>query len=78
MHAAISGTIDFREYDEPSCLELCIAWWNACLPILACRVRSAKRPAGEGHRQCLQGAGPREEYDVRDLLALAFGQGSLR
>src|SRR6266481_4089217 len=45
MHAAISGTIDFREPDDPACLER-LRRLVACLPADALRVDSS-RPAGK-------------------------------
>ena len=66
MHAAISGTIDFREPDEPTCLARLRRLVDA-LPADVARVNfglKSARPAAdllplfEGH----------QEYDMRDLL----------
>jgi acetyl-CoA carboxylase carboxyltransferase component len=67
MHAAISGTIDFREKDEPSCLER-LRRLVAAVKSPESAVRSdvpAGRPTAE-----LEGLFPEsgKEYDVRDLL----------
>jgi acetyl-CoA carboxylase carboxyltransferase component len=69
MHAAISGTIDFRDPDEPACLQR-LRRLVETLPADASKVRfdlSSGRPA-EDINQLFSG-NPRQEYDVRDLLA---------
>lgn len=68
MHAAISGTIDFREPDEPTCLER-VRRLVAMLPADTQHVDATipgVRPADELATFATQ---PRHEYDVRDLLA---------
>jgi 3-methylcrotonyl-CoA carboxylase beta subunit len=75
MHAAVSGTIDFREPDDPACLER-LRRLVACLPADALRVdpsRSAGKQASEIER-VFTGA-PRQEYDVRDLLPCLLDEG---
>jgi acetyl-CoA carboxylase carboxyltransferase component len=68
MHAAISGTIDFREPDDPACLER-LRRLMAALPAdvrkVAYDVPSA-RP-GEDLYELFR-PDVRQEYDVRDLL----------
>ncbi len=68
MHAAISGTIDFREPDEPACLER-LKRLVAALPADVPRV-DCSRPAGKpaAHIAKVFTGEPRHEYDVRDLL----------
>jgi acetyl-CoA carboxylase carboxyltransferase component len=68
MHAAISGTIDFREPDEPTCLERLRRLVDA-LPADPQRVRFDLKPARPADKILEHFAGPnRLEYDVRDLL----------
>ena len=69
MHAAVSGTIDFREPDEPSCLER-LRRLVAALPHERPCVSASRSPgqsAGDIHT--LFKDDPRQEYDVRDLLS---------
>jgi acetyl-CoA carboxylase carboxyltransferase component len=69
MHAAISGTIDFREPDDPACLER-LRRLVAALPADVRKVNydtKAGRPGQDLYE--LFKAHVREEYDVRDLLA---------
>lgn len=68
MHAAISGTIDFREPDEPTCLER-LRRLVAALPADHARVEFAAksaRPADEILRAFPSDS--RQEYDVRKIL----------
>jgi acetyl-CoA carboxylase carboxyltransferase component len=68
MHAAVSGTIDFREPDDPACLERLRRLVEA-LPADAPRVdhgRAPGRPADDLLK--LFPDNPRQEYDIRDLL----------
>ncbi len=68
MHAAVSGTIDFREADDPSCLER-LRRLIADLPPDSSRVSLTSvpgRPATDLYT--LFNSQPREEYDIRDLL----------
>jgi 3-methylcrotonyl-CoA carboxylase beta subunit len=66
MHAAISGTIDFREPDEPTCLER-LRRLVAALPADHERVDFQRRPARDPNdlRTLFR---PQGEYDIRDLL----------
>ncbi len=68
MHAAVSGTIDFREPDEPACLERLRRLVGA-LPADVPRV-DCTRPAGKPPAEIARvfTGEPRHEYDVRDLL----------
>ncbi len=68
MHAAISGTIDFREADEPSCLERLRRLIEA-LPADVPRVDltvAPGRPVAEIMRHFP--ATNRQEYDIREVL----------
>jgi acetyl-CoA carboxylase carboxyltransferase component len=75
MHAAISGTIDFREPDEPSCLQR-LRRLVAALPPDANRLSGGhapgRPPADVMHLFQPQ---PRFEYDVRDLLPCFLDEG---
>jgi len=68
MHAGVSGTIDFREPDEPSCLAR-LRRLVEMLPDDRLRV-AFDRPAGRPVDAITQAfvPSPRQEYDVRDLL----------
>ena len=70
MHASISGTIDYREKDDPSCLAR-LRRLIGLLPEDPQRVdfsRKSKRSGDEIH-QVFSG-NPNEEYDVRDVLGM--------
>jgi acetyl-CoA carboxylase carboxyltransferase component len=66
MHAAVSGTIDFREPDDPACLER-LRRLVAALPADVPRVDPTLRP-GRDPAELATLFKPRGEYDVRDLL----------
>jgi 3-methylcrotonyl-CoA carboxylase beta subunit len=75
MHASISGTIDFHEKDDVSCLER-LRRLIDMLPPDPCRVSpevAPGRPAEDLMR--LFPANPRQEYDVRDLLPCLLDAG---
>jgi acetyl-CoA carboxylase carboxyltransferase component len=75
MHASISGTIDFHEKDEPTCLER-LRRLVGVLPADAPKVsRSQKsgRPAADLLN--VFPPNPRQEYDVRDVLACILDGG---
>jgi acetyl-CoA carboxylase carboxyltransferase component len=75
MHAAVSGTIDFREPDEQTCLQR-LRRLVDCLPADVPRVdpsRHAGKPAVEIAR--IFTGEPRHEYDVRDLLPCLLDAG---
>src|SRR5262249_27672228 len=67
MHAAISGTIDFREPDEPTCLARLRRLVEA-LPADTPRVAFDRRPA-RPPEDLAHLFKPHGEYDVRDVLA---------
>jgi 3-methylcrotonyl-CoA carboxylase beta subunit len=67
MHAAVSGTIDFREADEPSCLarlRRLVETLPADVPRVAFDRRPARSPTDLETLFKVRG-----EYDIRDLLA---------
>jgi acetyl-CoA carboxylase carboxyltransferase component len=69
MHAAISGTIDFREKDDIACLERLrrlIETLPADRPTVSLRVAPG-RPTEDVYS--LFPTGQQQEYDIRDLLA---------
>jgi acetyl-CoA carboxylase carboxyltransferase component len=75
MHAAISGTIDFREPDDPACLER-LRRLVAALPADVRKVSHDVKPGRPG--EDLYGlfkARVGEEYDVRDLLPCLLDEG---
>jgi acetyl-CoA carboxylase carboxyltransferase component len=68
MHAAISGTIDFREKDDPACLER-LRRLIETLPADQCKISftiSPRRPVEDVYS--LFPTGQHQEYDIRDLL----------
>src|SRR5262245_60813511 len=68
MHAAVSGTIDFREPDDPACLER-LRRLIGDLPADCLRVDFGRKPGREPSDLYQLGKfGVREEYDIRDLL----------
>jgi acetyl-CoA carboxylase carboxyltransferase component len=68
MHAAISGTIDFREADDPACLEHLRRLIEA-LPADAVRVAHDAAPGRPGEDLLtLFPTDRQQEYDIRDLL----------
>ncbi len=76
MHAAVSGTIDFREPDEPACLARLRRLIDA-LPADRPTV-SWEQPPGRPPADVFEvvGGKPRQEYDVRDLLPCLRGRSS--
>jgi acetyl-CoA carboxylase carboxyltransferase component len=80
MHAAISGTIDFREPDEPACLSRLRSLVEA-LPADCPRVvfdLPSHQPTEELDELAAKTnlSGPsRQEYDVRDVLAALLDRG---
>src|SRR6266542_852737 len=68
MHAAISGTIDFREPDDPACLDR-LRRLIGLLPADPARV-DFSAPSGQPPADVLRlfASQPRQEYDIRDLL----------
>src|SRR4051812_33179710 len=69
MHASVSGTIDFLEPDEPSCLGRLRRLVDALppdYPRVSGAAHAPGRPAADLRN--LFHPNPRQEYDVRDLL----------
>ncbi len=65
MHAAVSGTIDFREKDDPSCLDR-LRRLVGNLPADLRRVTASPAPAADLTK--FVSGGQRQEFDVRDLI----------
>src|SRR5262249_15113530 len=72
MHAQVSGTIDFREKDDPACLDR-LKRLIAMVPADVSKVDFARSP-GLRYSEAL-GTDPRQEYDVRDLLPTILDAG---
>jgi acetyl-CoA carboxylase carboxyltransferase component len=75
MHASVSGTIDFREPDDPSCLAR-LRRLVEYLPADAVRV-NRDLPPGRPSSDLLSlfSSSARQEYDVRDLLPCLLDDG---
>jgi acetyl-CoA carboxylase carboxyltransferase component len=75
MHAAISGTVDFREADDPACLER-LRRLIALLPPDQPHV-DPSRPSASPPADILETflAQPRQEFDIRDLLSWLLDTG---
>src|ERR1051326_6510923 len=73
MHAAISGTIDFREKDEPTCLAR-LQVLAGMLPANSSKVQFDKRPKREP-AQIYEIFQQKKEYDIRDLLPCILDEG---
>src|SRR5262245_35555060 len=75
MHASISGTIDFREKDEQSCLERL----KRLVGALPADYRTTNPAATPGRPPAdltyLFHPNPRHEYDIRDLLPCILDEG---
>jgi 3-methylcrotonyl-CoA carboxylase beta subunit len=75
MHAAISGTIDFHEKDEPTCLERL----RRLVGLLAADTPRVSRSLAPGRPTAdllnLFPANSRQEYDVRDVLTCLLDAG---
>jgi acetyl-CoA carboxylase carboxyltransferase component len=68
MHAAVSGTIDFREKDDPACLERLRRLIDA-LPADRPRVDLSRKPGRDpAEIYQISSFDSRGEYDVRDVL----------
>jgi acetyl-CoA carboxylase carboxyltransferase component len=74
MHAAVSGTIDFREKDDPSCLDR-LRRLIALLPADVPKVDFTRETASSCNLLDLYPAQPQQEYDVRDLLPCLLDAG---
>jgi acetyl-CoA carboxylase carboxyltransferase component len=75
MHAAVSGTIDFRELDEPSCLARLRRLIEALPHDPACV--SPDKPPGRPPSDIYEliPSSPRQEFDIRDLLPCILDAG---
>jgi acetyl-CoA carboxylase carboxyltransferase component len=75
MHAAVSGTIDFREPDEPTCL----ARLRRLAASLHADYRTTRTDVSPGRPPSdlmnLFEPNPRQEYDVRDVLPCILDEG---
>jgi 3-methylcrotonyl-CoA carboxylase beta subunit len=68
MHAAISGTIDFREEDDAECTER-LRRLVETLPEWPSKVRHAEIPGhAPAELPAFLKSRPRQEYDIRDVL----------
>ncbi len=79
MHAAISGTADYREPDDPACLQRL----RSLIDLLPASANSSSAESHEPQRALedvynLVSADGRGEYDARDLLACIVDAGSLQ
>src|SRR5438270_13376241 len=75
MHAAVSGTIDFREPDDPACLER-LRRLIAALPHERSCVAHDRRPGRDAAAVYdVYPSQTRQEYDVRDLLPCFLDEG---
>jgi acetyl-CoA carboxylase carboxyltransferase component len=75
MHAAVSGTIDYREKDEPSCLDRLRRLIDT-LPPDRPKVAADREPGRPPEDlYALFPASARQEYDVRDLLPCLLDAG---
>ncbi len=75
MHASISGTIDFREKDDPTCLAR-LRRLVGMLPADVSRVDNGIAPGKPGEElYTLYPTSPRQEHDVRDLLPCLLDAG---
>ena len=77
MHAQISGTIDFREKDDPACLDR-LQRLIAMLPADPGKVDFKAKPGAKATTEAIAKhftGEPRQEYDVRDLLPFLLDAG---
>lgn len=76
MHAEISGTVDYREPDDPSCLRRL----RSLIDLLPPGRQNASRAAPEREQQDVYAIAPgegRAEFDIRDLLKCIVDADSL-
>jgi 3-methylcrotonyl-CoA carboxylase beta subunit len=73
MHAAVSGTIDFHEKDEPSCLQRLRRLVEA-LPEDRARASAAAPGRTPDEIYSLFTGSPRQEYDIRELLPFVLDE----
>src|SRR5262249_31994415 len=77
MHASVSGTIDFREPDDPTCMER-LKRLVGTLPPDPCRADPTAKPARPaGDLLSFVQINGRQEYDIRDLLACVLDEAPL-
>lgn len=74
MHAAVSGTIDFREPDEPTCLDR-LRRLIAALPHDPHCVSAVKKPARPAADIASLFPANGKEYEIRDVLACILDEG---
>lgn len=75
MHAQISGTVDFREKDDQSCIAR-IRKLIASYPKVEMPTSTVKSEQPEEKLYTLVGSDNRKEYDVRDILKCIIDRGS--
>ncbi|WP_372721417.1 acyl-CoA carboxylase subunit beta [Novipirellula sp.] len=81
MHAAISGTVDFHEPDDPSCLKRLRALVDLLppnVPPATLDNATSDSPAPDHHVYDVVSADGRDEYDVRDLLRCLVDEHTLQ
>jgi 3-methylcrotonyl-CoA carboxylase beta subunit len=74
MHAAVSGTIDFRERDDPACLDR-LRRLIDILPADSSRVSWTRSPGRTADDLYTLMSKPRQEYDIRDVLPCLLDDG---
>jgi len=75
MHAAISGTIDFHEADDPACLDRLRRLVGLLAPDRS-RIDWSRKPGRDpADLLTLFPLQPRQEYDIRDLLPCLLDAG---
>jgi acetyl-CoA carboxylase carboxyltransferase component len=75
MHAGISGTIDFREEDDPECIER-LRRLVETLPAWPAKVRHDSEPGRPpAELEAFLQSRPRQEYDIRDVLPYLLDNG---
>ena len=81
VHAAISGTVDYREPDDDACLarlrRLIALLPPDPAPPVELQRRSSRRPATADELLRVVRSDPSAQYDVRDLLAAVLDGGRL-
>jgi acetyl-CoA carboxylase carboxyltransferase component len=72
VHASISGTIDFKEKDDPSC-NADSGTGGGELPPAPFDRREMSDLSGFGGYQPMFGAGPQDEYDMQIIACIVDG-----
>lgn len=75
MHASVSGTIDFREADEPSCIERLRRLVSALGEAAGASPRSSADDRARPDILSIYPSVPNKEYDVRQLLPCILDDG---